>query len=173
MTKPEISDNSIKAFRIGYGTDVHRLVADRKLILGGVEIPFEKGPLGHSDGDALIHAICDALLGATALGDIGRHFPDTSPRWKGAPSLDFLRQVRELVEAKGYEIINVDSTIEIERPRMAPHIDSMRQEMARALTIHVDQVSVKAKTGEGMGEVGRGEAVRAEAVALIRRHHNV
>src|SRR5579864_6703841 len=154
-------------FRIGFGNDVHRLVPDRKLILGGVEIPFEKGPLGHSDGDALIHAICDALLGAAALGDIGRHFPDSSPRWKGAPSVEFLRHVQELIAARGYKIINVDCTIEIERPKLASFIDQMRYELARSLRIQVDQVSVKAKTGEGMGEVGQGDAVRAEAVALI------
>jgi 2-C-methyl-D-erythritol 2,4-cyclodiphosphate synthase len=155
------------AYRIGLGNDVHRLVAGRKLILGGVHIPFERGPLGHSDGDALAHAICDALLGAAALGDIGRHFPDTSPRWENASSLDFLRQVTLLLRARGFATVNVDSTIELEKPRLAPFIDRMRAKVARSLGITVDQVSVKAKSGEAMGEVGRGEAIRAEAVVLI------
>jgi len=152
---------------MGFGSDVHRLAPGRKLILGGVHIPFDRGPLGHSDGDALAHAICDALLGASSLGDIGHHFPDSSPRWKGAPSLDFLRQVRLLLRERGFATVNVDSTIELEKPRLAPFIDRMRAKVARALGITVDQVSVKAKSGEGMGEIGRGEAIRAEAVALI------
>lgn len=155
------------SFRIGFGNDVHRLVPGRKLILGGVHIPFDVGPLGHSDGDALLHAICDALLGAAALGDIGRHFPDSSPRWKNAPSLDFLRQVRLLLRERGFATVNVDSTIELEKPRLAPFIDRMRAKVARALGITVDRVSVKAKSGEGIGEIGRGEAIRAEAVVLI------
>lgn len=155
------------SFRIGSGNDVHRLVPGRKLILGGVHIPFDVGPLGHSDGDALLHAICDALLGAAALGDIGRHFPDSSPRWKNAPSLDFLRQVRLLLRERGFATVNVDSTIELEKPRLAPFIDRMRAKVARALGITVDRVSVKAKSGEGIGEIGRGEAIRAEAVVLI------
>ncbi|HEY6290571.1 MAG TPA: 2-C-methyl-D-erythritol 2,4-cyclodiphosphate synthase [Terriglobia bacterium] len=163
------SRNPQAQVRIGFGSDVHRLVSGRKLILGGVRIPFEKGPLGHSDGDALSHAVCDALLGAAALGDIGRHFPDSSPRWKGAASLRFLRQVRRLVQRTGFAIVNVDSTIEIEKPRLAPYIDTMRGKVARALGILADQVSIKAKSGEGMGEVGRGEVVRAEAVALVER----
>jgi len=167
MTKQNKHDYSISSARIGFGNDVHRLVPERKLILGGIEIPFDKGPLGHSDGDALLHAICDALLGAAALGDIGRHFPNTAPEWKDAPSIKFLRHVYTLVEAKGYDIINVDCTIEIERPRLAPFVDRMRELVAETLSVQTDRVSVKAKSGEGMGEVGRGEAVRAEAVALI------
>ena len=155
------------SYRIGLGNDVHRLVPGRKLILGGVHIPFDVGPLGHSDGDALLHAICDALLGAAALGDIGGHFPDSSPRWKNAPSLDFLRQVRLLLRQRGFATVNIDATIEMEKPRLAPFIDRMRAKVARALGITIDRVSVKAKTGEGMGEIGRGEAIRAEVVALI------
>ncbi len=155
--------------RIGFGNDVHRLVAGRKLILGGVHIPFDKGAAGHSDGDALSHAVCDALLGAAALGDIGRHFPDTSPRWRNASSLAFLRRVRELVGQAGYRIVSVDATIGLERPKLAPHIPKMREKVARALKVSIGQVSVKAKTGEGLDGVGRGEAVRADAVALIER----
>jgi 2-C-methyl-D-erythritol 2,4-cyclodiphosphate synthase len=155
------------SLRIGFGSDVHRLVIGRKLILGGVRIPFERGPLGHSDGDALSHAVCDALLGAAALGDIGRHFPNTSSRWKDAPSLAFLRHASRLLAQSGFATVNVDATIELEKPRLASFIDRMRSKMAAALGLRVEQVSIKAKTGEGMGEVGRGEAVRAEAVVLI------
>jgi len=155
------------AYRVGIGNDLHRLAPGRKLILGGVEIPFEKGPVGHSDGDALAHAICDALLGAAALGDIGQHFPDSSPRWHGASSLLFLQQVRKLLERAGYKILNVDSTIGLERPKLAPYIPRMSQKVAAVLGIRPTQVSVKAKTGEGLGAVGRGEAIRADAVALV------
>jgi len=155
------------AYRIGSGNDVHRLVAGRKLVLGGVHISFEKGSEGHSDGDALAHAICDALLGAAGLGDIGRHFPNRSPKWREASSLVFLRQVAKLLSAAGYVIINIDSTVGLERPKLAPYIPQMREELASALGIRPDQVSVKAKTGEGMDAVGRGEAVRADAVALL------
>ncbi len=168
MTQQKKLDNSTSRFRVGFGNDIHRLVPNRRLILGGVEIPFEKGPLGNSDGDALAHAICDALLGAAGLGDIGHHFPDTSERFKGASSIGFLRQVRQLLYESCYDIINVDSTIDIQRPRMAPFIDQMRQEIAQALEIQQSDVSVKAKTGEGLGEVGSGDAVGAEAVALIQ-----
>jgi 2-C-methyl-D-erythritol 2,4-cyclodiphosphate synthase len=158
------------SLRIGFGNDVHRLVAGRKLILGGLRIPFAKGPLGHSDGDALAHAVCDALLGAAALGDIGRHFPDTAPEWHGASSLKFLRHVRTLLVQESLAIVNLDATVEIEQPRLAPHIESMRTKIARALGIQTSQVNIKAKSGEGMGEVGRSEAVRAQAVALLRRY---
>jgi 2-C-methyl-D-erythritol 2,4-cyclodiphosphate synthase len=154
--------------RIGIGNDLHRLVAGRKLILGGIGIPFPKGPAGHSDGDALAHAICDALLGAAALGDIGRHFPDTSPKWHKASSLLFLRHVRKLLEEAGYSIINVDATIGLEQPKLAPYIARMRKRVAAALGVKPSQVSVKAKTGEGLGAVGRGEALRADAIALVR-----
>jgi len=153
--------------RVGFGNDVHRLVKGRKLILGGVEIPFGKGSFGHSDGDALTHAVCDALLGAAALGDIGRHFPDTSPRWRNASSLRFLTDVCKLLDRTGFRVVNVDATISLEKPKLAPHIDRMRTCLAKALGIRLDQVSVKAKSGEGIGEIGRSEAVKAEAVALL------
>lgn len=164
------ADSSTRlACRVGVGNDVHRLVAGRKFMLSGVRIPFEKGPLGHSDGDVLTHAICDALLGAADLGDIGQHFPDYSPQWHNAPSLVFLRQVRQLLDDAGYEVVNIDSTVGLERPKLAPHIVNIRRKLARALGIAPEQVSVKAKSGEGVDAVGRGEAIRADAVALIVR----
>jgi 2-C-methyl-D-erythritol 2,4-cyclodiphosphate synthase len=132
-----------------------------------VRIPFAKGPAGHSDGDALAHAICDALLGAAALGDIGRHFPNTSPQWRAVSSLLFLRYVRKLLQDAGYAIVNVDATVGLERPRLTPHIPRMQKKLAQALGLRTGQVSVKAKTGEGVDAVGRGEAVRADAIALI------
>lgn len=155
--------------RIGIGNDLHRLIAGRKLIVGGVRIPFEKGPAGHSDGDALSHAACDALLGAAAFGDIGRHFPDTSPEWRNASSLVFLRRVRQMLDEAGCRIVNLDVTIGLEQPKLAPHIPAMRKKVARALGISIEQVSVKAKTGESLGVIGRGEAIRADAVALIEK----
>ena len=154
--------------RVGIGNDLHRLAEGRKLILGGVRIPFDKGPVGHSDGDVLAHAICDALLGAARLGDIGRHFPNTSPQWKNASSLLFLRHVRQLLDAAGYSIVNIDATVGLERPKLAPHIPLMEKKVAAALALKPGQVSVKAKTGEGLDAVGRGEAIRADAVALIQ-----
>jgi 2-C-methyl-D-erythritol 2,4-cyclodiphosphate synthase len=160
----------LSPFRIGLGNDVHRLASGRKLILGGVRIPFGKGPVGHSDGDALAHAICDALLGAAALGDIGQHFPNTSPRWKNASSLLFLRHVRELLDAAGYTIVNIDATVGLERPKLAPHIARMRKKVAAELGIKPTQVGVKAKSGEGLDAVGRGEAIRADAIALLQTH---
>src|SRR5437879_4661892 len=153
--------------RIGVGNDVHRLEAGRKLILGGVRIPFAKGPLGHSDGDALAHAICDALLGAAGLGDIGRHFPDTSPKWHNASSLIFLREARRLAAGRGFSIVNVDATVELERPKLRAFIPRMQRKLAAALGIMPGQVSVKAKSGEGMDAVGLGLAVRAQAIALL------
>jgi 2-C-methyl-D-erythritol 2,4-cyclodiphosphate synthase len=135
-----------------------------------VRIPFDKGPVAHSDGDVLAHAICDALLGAAALGDIGRHFPDTSPRWKKASSLLFLSRVRELVDAAGYAVVNIDATVGLERPKLASHIPLMQRKMAAALGIKATQLSVKAKSGEGLGAVGGGEAIRADAVALLEIH---
>ncbi|MGA3166952.1 MAG: 2-C-methyl-D-erythritol 2,4-cyclodiphosphate synthase [Terriglobia bacterium] len=155
--------------RAGIGNDVHRLAAGRKLILGGVHIPWDKGPVGHSDGDALAHAICDALLGAAALGDIGRHFPNTSPRWKDASSLLFLRRVRQLIAAAGYGIVNIDATVGLEQPKLVSHIPRMTHKLAAALGLKPSQVSVKAKSGEGLDAVGRGEAIRADAVALIEQ----
>ena len=153
--------------RVGLGNDLHRLAPGRRLILGGVRIPFEKGPVAHSDGDALIHAICDALLGAAALGDIGQHFPDTSPQWRGASSVVFLRRVRRLLGQAGYTIVNVDATVGLERPKLAPYIPRMQKKLSAALGIRPAQVSVKAKTGEGLDAVGQGEALRADAVALL------
>lgn len=153
--------------RVGFGNDVHRLAPGRKLILGGIHIPFEKGPEGHSDGDALAHALCDALLGAAALGDIGRHFPDSSPEWRDASSLLFLRQIAKLIEQAGYAVVNLDATVSLERPKLAPYIPEMKEKIASALGLEPNQVSVKAKTGEGIDAVGCGEAIRADAVALI------
>jgi 2-C-methyl-D-erythritol 2,4-cyclodiphosphate synthase len=153
--------------RIGIGYDIHRLVEGRKLILGGIEIPFEKGLLGHSDSDVLTHAICDALLGAAALGDIGAHFPDSDPRWAGASSLKFLEHAVELVADKGYRIANIDATVIAERPMLRPHVQAIRESLASVLRIEVDQVNIKAKTNEGLASMGRGEAMAAQAVALL------
>jgi 2-C-methyl-D-erythritol 2,4-cyclodiphosphate synthase len=165
---PKAPPVSSPLFRIGLGNDVHRLEAGRKLILGGVRIPFDKGPAGHSDGDALAHAICDCLLGAARLGDIGRHFRNTDPRWKNASSLLFLRHVRQLLDAAGYSIVNIDATVGIERPKLMAHIAAMEKKVAGALSVRPEQVSVKAKSGEGLDAIGRGEAVRADAVALVQ-----
>ena len=164
-----LSSFTLQPFRIGIGNDIHRLAPGRKLILGGVRVPFEKGPVGHSDGDALAHAVCDALLGAAALGDIGQHFPDSSPQWRGVSSLRFLRHTRKLLKDAGYEIVNIDATIGLERPKLAPHIPVMQKKLASALGVKPDQISVKAKTGEGVDAVGRGEAIRADAIALLRK----
>jgi 2-C-methyl-D-erythritol 2,4-cyclodiphosphate synthase len=159
--------NPKRGHRIGFGNDVHRLAAGRMLILGGVHIPYARGPVGHSDGDALAHALCDALLGAGALGDIGQHFPDTAPEWHNASSLTFLRRTRELLNVAGYKIANVDSTISLEWPKLAPFIFSMREKVAEALGILPEQVSIKAKTGEGVDAVGEGAAIRTDAIVLI------
>ena len=153
--------------RIGIGYDIHRLVEGRKLILGGIPIPFEKGLLGHSDSDVLTHAICDALLGAAALGDIGAHFPDRDPRWAGASSLEFLVRVVELVTERGYRVANIDATVMAERPKLMPYAQAIRQSLASVLLIDVDQINIKAKTNEGLESVGRGEAMAAHAVALL------
>jgi 2-C-methyl-D-erythritol 2,4-cyclodiphosphate synthase len=153
--------------RIGIGYDIHRLVEGRKLVLGGVEIPFEKGLQGHSDADVLAHAICDALLGAAALGNIGAHFPDDDPRWAGASSLELLGRVMELIGDRGFDVVNVDTTVMAERPKLQPHIQAMRERLASTLRIDVDGVSIKAKTNEGLGSIGKGEAIAACAVALI------
>ena len=156
-------------FRIGEGWDVHALAAGRKLIIGGVEIPHTVGLLGHSDADVLLHAVTDALLGAAALGDIGRHFPDTDPEFKGADSVVLLVEVARRVRAKGFEIGNIDSTVIAQAPRLAPHITAMRERIAQALGLDVDQVNVKAKTAERMGPVGEGKAMEARAAALLVR----
>jgi 2-C-methyl-D-erythritol 2,4-cyclodiphosphate synthase len=155
------------AYRIGTGYDIHRLADGRKLMLGGVRVPFMKGLLGHSDSDVLAHAVCDALLGAAALGDIGTHFPDTDPRWRGAASLDFLRHAVKLIGDKGYKVANVDATVITEQPKLKPYIQAMREQLAGALEVSVDAVSVKAKTNEGLDAIGRGEAMAAHAVAII------
>lgn len=159
--------------RIGTSSDIHRLVEGRKLILGGVEIPHSKGLLGHSDADALIHAIAEAILGALALGDLGHHFPDTDPRWEGVSSLVILEQVYQMMKEKGYHIGNVDALVLIEKPRMAPYIEQMRQNIANALHTSVDNVSVKATRGEGMGFVGHEEGVLAQAAVLLEEDQDV
>ena len=153
--------------RIGTGYDVHRLTEDRKLILGGVEIPYEKGLLGHSDADVLLHAIMDALLGAAALGDIGRHFPDTDEAYKGASSMKLLERVGELVARELYVISNIDATVIAQRPKLAPYIEEMRDNVAGALGIRKDQVNIKATTEEGLGFTGAGEGMAAHAVCLL------
>lgn len=153
--------------RIGHGYDVHCLVAGRKLIIGGVDIPWEKGLLGHSDADVLLHAISDAILGAIAEGDIGKHFPDSDPRYKGADSLKLLERVGALAAARGYRLGNLDATIVAQRPKMAPHIPQMRENIARVLNCANDQVNVKATTTEELGFCGRGEGIAAYAVALM------
>lgn len=156
------------ALRIGHGYDVHRLVEERKLILGGVEIPWKKGLLGHSDADVLLHAVSDALLGAAALGDIGQHFPDTDPRYKGADSLELLRQVGVLIRSKGFAVSNVDATVLAQAPKLKPHIPLMRQKIAGVLEIPEDLVSVKATTEEGLGFTGSGEGIAVHAVCLLK-----
>ena len=153
--------------RSGQGYDVHRLVAERPLILGGIEIPYEKGLLGHSDADVLLDAISDALLGAAALGDIGAHFPDSDPAYRGADSAELLRAVGDLIRASGYEIGNIDSTVVCQAPKLAPHIPAMRARIAEVLALPVGAVSVKASTEEHMGFTGRGEGIAAHAVCLL------
>jgi 2-C-methyl-D-erythritol 4-phosphate cytidylyltransferase/2-C-methyl-D-erythritol 2,4-cyclodiphosphate synthase len=155
------------AMRVGTGYDLHRLVSGRRLMLGGVEVPFEKGALGHSDADVLAHAITDAVLGAVAAGDIGRHFPDTDPRWKDAPSMAMLAHAVGLAGQAGFRVNNVDAVVVTERPRLAPHIDAIRATLAVTLGVEPSCVSVKGKTNEGAGEIGRGEAIAAHAVALL------
>ena len=153
--------------RIGQGFDVHALVAGRKLIMGGVEIPYHLGLLGHSDADVLLHAICDALLGACALGDIGRHFPDSDPRYKGIDSRELLRHVAHLVGEKGYRVVNLDATIIAQAPKMAPHIPSMAANVAADLDVQVDTINIKATTTEQLGFTGRGEGIAAQAICLL------
>lgn len=155
--------------RFGMGYDVHQLVENRKLIIGGVDIPYEKGLLGHSDADVLLHAISDALLGAAALGDIGKHFPDTDPRYKGADSLKLLEEVGNLLTEKGYVVGNVDATIVAQKPKMLPHIPQMRENIARVLRVDIDQINVKATTEEHLGFTGSGQGISSYAVAGIER----
>ena len=155
------------SFRIGEGWDVHALVPGRKLMIGGVDIAFERGLLGHSDADVLLHAITDALLGAAGLGDIGRHFPDTDERFKGADSIVLLTEAARRVRERGLQIGNVDSTVIAQAPKLAPHIDAMRQRIAQALDLAPDLVNVKAKTAEKLGPVGQGLAIEARAIVLL------
>jgi 2-C-methyl-D-erythritol 4-phosphate cytidylyltransferase/2-C-methyl-D-erythritol 2,4-cyclodiphosphate synthase len=157
--------------RAGLGYDLHRLVDGRPLVLGGITIPFEKGLAGHSDADAICHAVTDAILGAAGAGDIGRHFPDTDPTWKGASSIDLLRRAVEIVREQGLAVGNVDATVILERPKLAPYVDAMRAKLAEVLGVTVDRVSIKGKTNEGVGELGRGEAIAVHAIAMVRSSH--
>jgi len=153
--------------RIGMGYDVHKLVEKRDLILGGVKIPYELGLLGHSDADVLLHAIMDALLGASALGDIGKHFPDTDPKYKGISSIELLKHVGNLLSTHNYKIGNIDATIIAQKPKMAPHIPTMRENIASALNISLDQINVKATTEEGLGFTGEGLGISSQAICLL------
>lgn len=159
----------MSGIRIGHGYDVHRLAQGRKLILGGVEIPWEKGLLGHSDADVLTHAVMDALLGAAGLGDIGKHFPDTDPAYAGADSVKLLEHVMGLLRERGFAVGNVDATVLAQRPKLAPHIPLMRDNLARAMGVDPDRVNVKATTEEGLGFTGSGEGIAAHGVALIEK----
>jgi 2-C-methyl-D-erythritol 2,4-cyclodiphosphate synthase len=153
----------------GIGYDLHRLIPGRKLILGGIDIPFDRGPVGHSDGDALAHAICDALLGAAAMGDIGTHFPDTDPKWKDSNSLSFLEHVRDLIAARGLRITHIDAVVITEKPKLGPHFPAMRESLAAALGIESQCINLKAKTNEGVDAIGRGEAIAAQAIATLTK----
>jgi 2-C-methyl-D-erythritol 2,4-cyclodiphosphate synthase len=155
--------------RAGIGYDLHRLAEGRKLILGGVELPFHRGPVGHSDGDALAHAVCDALLGAAGLGDIGTHFPDTDPKWKDASSLRFLERVRELLIEHQFRIVHIDAVVIAEKPKLGPHFPAMREALAKSLGISASAINLKAKTNEGVDAIGRGEAIAAQAIATLER----
>jgi 2-C-methyl-D-erythritol 2,4-cyclodiphosphate synthase len=155
------------SIRCGIGYDLHRLAEGRKLIVGGIELPFEKGPVGHSDGDVLAHALCDALLGAAGLGDIGTHFPDSDPKWKGANSLIFLEHAKRLLEQKNLAIEHVDAVVITEEPKLGPHFAKMREALGRALSVPPDKIHLKAKTNEGVDAIGRGEAIAAHVVATI------
>ena len=158
---------SMQNFRIGHGYDVHRLVENRKLILGGVTIPYERGLLGHSDADVLTHAVMDAVLGAAALGDIGRHYPDTDEAYRGADSIVLAAHVRDLLSARGYRVNNIDATVIAQRPKLAPYIDTMRDNLARVFGVDPDAVNVKATTEEKLGFTGSGDGIAAHAVATI------
>ncbi len=158
--------------RVGMGYDVHRLVDNRKLILGGVEIPFEKGLLGHSDADVLVHAIMDALLGAAALGDIGKHFPDTDPAYKGADSLKLLAEVGKLLDKQNMLVGNIDATVIAQRPKLSPYIEEMRIKIAGVLGIDISQINIKATTEEGLGFTGQGEGISAQAICMLHTVDN-
>lgn len=155
--------------RCGIGYDLHRLAEGRKLIVGGIELPFEKGPVGHSDGDVLAHAVCDALLGAAGLGDIGTHFPDTDAKWKDANSLVFLQHAKKLLEEKHFAIEHVDAVVITEKPKLGPHFPKMREALGRALGVPPEKIHLKAKTNEGVDAIGRGEAIAAQVVATLVR----
>ena len=155
------------SLRCGIGYDLHRLAEGRKLIVGGIEVPFEKGPVGHSDGDVLAHALCDALLGAAGLGDIGKHFPDNDPQWKGADSLIFLEHAKKLLDEKKFAIEWIDAVVITEKPKLGAHFPKMREALGRALNISADLVHLKAKTNEGVDAVGRGEAIAAYVIATL------
>jgi 2-C-methyl-D-erythritol 2,4-cyclodiphosphate synthase len=159
----------MSALRVGLGFDAHRLVAGRPLRLGGVEVPHGRGLEGHSDGDCVLHAVCDALLGASGEGDMGRHFPSKDPRWRGVASRDFLQEVRRLVRAAGYSLVNLDVTIVAQEPTLAPHLDAMRGTIAAILGVEAAQVSVKAKSTDHLGALGRGEGIAALATALLEK----
>lgn len=156
-------------YRIGFGSDIHRLEAGKPLILGGVKIESEFGAVGHSDADALAHAVTDALLGALALGDIGSHFSDKEPKWKNADSFVFLREAVRMIKEKKYAVVNVDSVINLETPKLRPYIDAMRENLAQALEIEMDLISIKAKTGERVDAVGKSEAIKTEAIVLLEK----
>lgn len=153
--------------RAGIGYDLHRLAEGRKLILGGVELAFPKGPVGHSDGDALAHALCDALLGAAGLGDIGTHFPDTDPKWKDVSSLRFLEHIRDLLAGHGFRIVHIDAIVIAEKPKLGPHFPAMREALAKSLGIAPSTINLKAKTNESVDAIGRGEAIAAHAIATL------
>ena len=153
--------------RVGIGYDLHRLEAGRKLIVGGIELPFDKGPMGHSDGDVVAHAMVDALLGAAGLGDIGTHFPDTDPKWKNANSLIFLEHTRKLLDEKRFAIEHVDVVVILERPKLGPHFPKMREVLAKSLGVDAEKIHLKAKTNEGVDAVGRGEAIASHVVATL------
>lgn len=157
------------SFRVGQGFDVHRLVPGRPLRLGGVEVPHHRGLEGHSDGDCLVHAVCDALLGAAAAGDMGERFPSGDPRWKDAPGRVFLEEVRELIKSRGFVLANLDATVIAQEPALARHLEAMRQELATGLGVALEAVSVKAKSADRLGALGRGEGIAAQAVVLLRR----
>jgi 2-C-methyl-D-erythritol 2,4-cyclodiphosphate synthase len=167
-SEPPVQPQTPAKIRCGIGYDLHRLHAGRKMMIGGIEVPFERGPVGHSDGDVLVHAICDALLGAAALGDIGTHFPDTDRKWKGAASLAFLVHIRELLADKNLQIVYIDGIVIAERPKLGPHFPSMRVALAGSLGIGTDRINLKAKTNEGMDAIGRGEAIAAHAIATLQ-----
>jgi 2-C-methyl-D-erythritol 2,4-cyclodiphosphate synthase len=157
------------SYRCGIGYDLHRLAEGRKLIIGGVEVPFDKGPVGHSDGDVVAHALCDALLGAAGLGDIGKHFPDTDPKWKGANSLLFLEHARTLLEENKFAIEHIDVVVILERPKLGPHFSKMREALGKSLNVPAEKLHLKAKTNEGVDAVGHGEAIACHVVATLSK----